>query len=164
MNDQIERRANVEAKTGGDSSASAGALQTIAERCADALFARDPCTQHLGMSLSAISPGKATLSMSVQSFMLNGHGTCHGGIIFTFADSAFAFACNSYNRLTVAAGADINFVAPAYPGDTLDATCEEVSLSGRTGVYDVRVHNQHGALIAHFRGRSYRLNKAVLDE
>jgi acyl-CoA thioesterase len=100
--------------------------------------------------------------MQVQPFMLNGHGTCHGGIIFTLADSAFAFACNSYDRLTVASGADINFVAPAYDGDTLSAFCEEASLSGRTGVYDVRVCNQQHALIAHFRGRSYSLKKPVL--
>ena len=93
--------------------------------------------------------------MTVRDDMLNGHDICHGGLITTLADSAFAFACNSYNELTVASGFAVDLLAPGRLGDVLTATCHEVSKAGRTGVYDCEVSNQHGVRIAVFRGRSY---------
>jgi len=114
-------------------------------------------TRGLGMQVVAIAPGAATLSMRVRDDMLNGHDTCHGGVIATLADSAFAFACNSYNDLTVASGFDVDLVAPALLGDVLTARASEVSRAGRTGVYDVDVCNQEGRRVAVFRGRSYAL-------
>ena len=105
----------------------------------------------------AIGPGSATLAMTVREDMLNGHDTCHGGLITTLADSAFAFACNSYNEITVAAGFDVNLVAAAHLGDRLTAVATEVSKSGRTGVCDIVVSNQQRATVAVFRGRSYTM-------
>ncbi len=101
--------------------------------------------------------------MTVRDFMLNGHRSCHGGYIFTLADSTFAFACNSRNAPTVASGCTIDFLAPAFEGDVLNANAREVSLSGRTGVYDVEVTNQSGQCVAIFRGRSYRLRGQVIE-
>jgi acyl-CoA thioesterase len=95
--------------------------------------------------------------------MLNGHGTCHGGYIFTLADSAFAYACNSYNLTTVAAGCTIDYLAPGREGDVLTAIAQERSASGRTGVYDIEVINQRGEKIALFRGKSYRIKGHVID-
>jgi acyl-CoA thioesterase len=104
------------------------------------------------------------LTMTVHADMLNGLQTCHGGLIATLADSAFAFACNSYNEATVASGFDIHLVAAAQLGDVLTATAHEVSRSGRTGVYDVTVDNQRGETVAVFRGRSYAIKgKALVD-
>ncbi len=121
------------------------------------MWAQDQASQALGMQILAMAPGTATLSMTVRQDMLNGHHTCHGGLLSTLADSAFAFACNSYNELTVASGFGIDFLAPAHLGDVLTASCAEVSRSGRTGVYDVTVTNQRGERVAVFRGRSYTL-------
>ena len=121
------------------------------------MWAQDQASQALGMQILAMAPGTATLSMPVRQDMLNGHHTCHGGLLSTLADSAFAFACNSYNELTVASGFGIDFLAPARLGDVLTASCAEVSRSGRTGVYDVTVINQRGERVAVFRGRSYTL-------
>lgn len=118
------------------------------------MWARDAASQGLGMSLDAIAPGAATLSMTVTDAMTNGHKTCHGGFIFTLADSAFAFACNSYNQNAVAQMASITFLAPAFAGDRLTAQALEVARSGRSGLYDIRVTNQSGAQIAEFRGHS----------
>lgn len=109
------------------------------------------------MQILAIGPGSAILSMTVREDMLNGHDICHGGFMATLADSAFAFACNSYNELTVASGFAVDFVAPARLGDVLTARCTEISKAGRTGVYDVEVCNQRGDRVAVFRGRSYTL-------
>lgn len=131
--------------------------QQIAEKVRDTMFADDAASKGLGMQIEAVGPGQATIKMEVQANMLNGHGTCHGGYITTLADSAFAFACNSYNEATVASGLSIDFVAPAKLGDTLIAFATEVALSGRTGVYDIAVKNQSGTLIATMRGKSYRL-------
>ncbi|MDM4765850.1 hydroxyphenylacetyl-CoA thioesterase PaaI [Pelomonas sp. SE-A7] len=131
--------------------------QQIAERVRDAMFANDRASKGLGMEIVAISPGAATLTMTVREDMLNGLDICHGGLITTLADSAFAFACNAYNEMTVASGFDVSIVAPGRLGDVLTAKAEEVQLSGRTGVYDIRVRNQRDELIALFRGRSYRL-------
>ncbi|MFO1037180.1 MAG: hydroxyphenylacetyl-CoA thioesterase PaaI [Geminicoccaceae bacterium] len=134
----------------------------LAHRVGREMFARDPASQAMGMTLLEIAPGSARLRMPVREDMLNGHGTCHGGIIFTFADSAFAFACNARNEVTVAQGAQISFVRPARGGDVLEAHAAEVTRAGRTGVYDVEVRDQKGHLIALFRGNSYRLQGHVV--
>ena len=131
--------------------------QTIAEMVRDGMYPQDHATQALGMAVQAIGPGTAVMTMTVRRDMLNGHQTCHGGMIATLADSAFAFACNSYNELTVASGFCVDLLAPAREGDVLTATASEMSKAGRTGVYDVEVRNQHGERIAVFRGRSYTL-------
>jgi acyl-CoA thioesterase len=131
------------------------AAQATAERARDAMWAGDRASQALGMRVTAIAPGRATLQMAVREDMVNGHGICHGGLIATLADSAFAFACNSYNEFTVASGFDINLVAAARLGDLLTAECAEVHKGGRSGVYDVAVVNQRGERVAAFRGRSH---------
>lgn len=133
------------------------APQQLAEFVRDRMFASDAASRAMGMQVASIAPGCATLTMTVRADMVNGHALCHGGLISTLADSAFAFACNAYNELTVASGFSIDFMAPARLGDVLTAICGEVSKAGRTGVYDVRVTNQNGDLIAVFRGRSYTL-------
>jgi acyl-CoA thioesterase len=126
----------------------------LARQCADAMWARDAASQALAVELSAIAPGRATAAMTVTERMVNGHDIAHGGYVFTLADTAFAFACNTYGVVTVAAGADITFVAPARLGDRLVAHAAERSRSGRNGVYDVTVFTAAGELIAEFRGRS----------
>ena len=131
--------------------------QEIASAVGVGMMAKDNASRALGMRLSHISPGAAHIDMTVRPDMLNGHNTCHGGIITTLADSAFAFACNSYNALTVASGLSVDFVAPAFEGDVLTARATELSLSNSTGVYDVMVFNQNGDCIAVFRGRSHRI-------
>lgn len=129
--------------------------QQTAERVRDGMLRADRATLALGMAVLQVAPGAATLTMRVREDMLNGHGTCHGGLIATLADSAFAFACNSYDELTVASGFGIDFLAPARLDDVLTARCQEVSKAGRTGVYDSDVTNQRGERIAVFRGRSH---------
>ena len=129
--------------------------QQVAEASRDAMWQGDQATRALGITVLTVAPGSATLAMTVRADMLNGHAICHGGLIATLADSAFAFACNAYNELTVAAGFDINLLAAARLGDMLTATASEINRTGRTGVYDVAVVNQHGQAIAAFRGRSY---------
>lgn len=128
--------------------------QELAEACAKAMWNDDSASQRLGMSLDHIAPGEATLSMEITGEMSNGHGNCHGGYIFTLADSAFAFACNSRNHLAVAQQNSITYINPGRIGDRLTAAAHEVSLRGRSGIYDVRITNQHGAHIAEFRGHS----------
>jgi acyl-CoA thioesterase len=136
----------------------------LAERVADAMYERDTASIALGMTVAAVSPGHAELSMTVRADMLNGHAICHGGFIFTLADSAFAYACNSYNLVTVASGCSIDFLAPAREGDVLTARAAERSAAGRTGVYDIDVVNQRGETIALFRGKSYRIKGHVVEE
>lgn len=136
----------------------------LAIACAQAMFKRDTASQAMGMRLLSVAPGCASVGMSVRADMLQGHGTCHGGYLFALADSAFAFACNSYNEATVAIGCSIDYIAPARLGDTLTAQCTEQSRSGRTGNYDVRVENQLGQLIALFHGKSYKVRGAVLAQ
>ena len=102
--------------------------------------------------------------MTVREDMLNGFDVCHGGLLFSLADTAFAFACNTYNRVTVASGATIDFLAPVYLDDELTAEASEQALGGRTGVYDVVVTNQRGKNVAVFRGRSHRLQGSLFDE
>ncbi|OYV00977.1 MAG: phenylacetic acid degradation protein PaaD [Burkholderiales bacterium PBB5] len=129
--------------------------QDTADLVRHGMLANDRATRMLGMSVDAVAPGRAVLTMVVRDDMLNGHDICHGGLIATLADSAFAFACNSYNELTVASGFAIDLLAPGRLGDVLTATCTEVSKAGRTGLYDTEVVNQRGERIAVFRGRSY---------
>jgi acyl-CoA thioesterase len=129
--------------------------QQTAEHVRERMFANDRASKAMGMRIDVMKPGEAVLVMTVRDDMLNGHDICHGGLIATLADSAFAFACNSYNELTVASGFAIDLLAPARLGDVLTARCREVSRAGRTGVYDAEVSNQRGERIAVFRGRSY---------
>lgn len=131
--------------------------QQIAELVRERMCADDHASNSLGMKVVGIGPGSATVTMTVRRDMLNGFALCHGGLITTLADSAFAFACNSYNQLTVASGLSMDFIAPAHEGDVLTAVATEVALTGRTGIYDVEVTNQLGKRIAAFRGRSSRL-------
>jgi acyl-CoA thioesterase len=138
--------------------------QRIAEATRDAMWLNDRASKALGVQVLAVGPGTATLTMTVRDDMLNGHDLCHGGLIATLADSAFAFACNAYNEVTVASGFDVNLVAGARAGDVLTATAREVNKSGRTGVYDITVSNQRGETVAAFRGRSYTMKgKAVVE-
>jgi acyl-CoA thioesterase len=134
----------------------------LAQAVGAAMYARDPASQGLGMTLDAIGPGRACMSMTVRADMLNGHQTCHGGFIFTLADSAFAFACNSHNHVTVGAGCTIDYLSPGRLGDVLTASAVEQTLSGKTGIYDVTVSNQDGRTIALFRGKSHRISGAVI--
>ena len=136
----------------------------LAERVATTMFANDRASQALGMRVATVSPGRAELTMTVRDDMLNGHAICHGGFIFALADSTFAFACNSYNRNTVAQGCSIEYLAPAHAGDVLHAIGVERSRGGRTGVYDIEVRNQNGRTVALFRGKSYRIDGHVVDE
>jgi acyl-CoA thioesterase len=116
--------------------------QQVAEAARDAMWKDDRASQALGMTIAAVGPGSATVTMTVRPDMLNGFDICHGGLIATLADTAFAFACNAYNELTVAAGFDVNIVAAARGGDLLTARATEVSRTGRTGVYDIAVTNR----------------------
>ena len=138
--------------------------QALAQSVATAMYARDRASQSLGMTIAAVGPGHAELTMTVRQDMLNGHAICHGGFVFALADSAFAFACNSYNLTTVASGCAIDFVAPAHEGDLLTAVAQERSVSGRTGVYDIEVTNQRGERVAFFRGKSYRIKGHVVEQ
>ena len=131
--------------------------QTIAEAASRAMHERDHAALHLGIDVIEIKPGFARLSMKVKQTMVNGHDICHGGMIFTLADTAFAHACNSYNLNTVAAGCNIDYLAPAKLHDVLTATAQEQTLVGRTGIYDVVVTDQHNKTIAVFRGKSARI-------
>lgn len=135
----------------------AAAALALAQRVRDTLFVADAAAQSLGMHVSEIAPGRACVTMAVRADMANGFGICHGGLVATLADTAFAYACNSWNEPTVAAGFGIDLLLAAQIGDTLSAAATVVSQGQRTGVYDVNVHNQRGELIAVFRGRSHRL-------
>ncbi len=135
-----------------------------AARVAQAMFERDRASQALGMRIIAMGPGWARLGMTVRAEMINGHGLCHGGIVFSLADSAFAFACNSYNEATVAAAASIDYLAAAREGDELTAEATELWRSRRSGLYEITVVNQRGERIALFRGRSHRIDGQVLEE
>lgn len=125
-----------------------------ATKCAEVMWENDSASKWLGMKIERVDEGSATLSLEIGETHTNGHNICHGGIIFSLADSAFAFACNSYNQNTVAQHNTITYVAPAKLGDTLIATAKEISKSGRSGIYDVNVSNNHGETIAEFRGCS----------
>jgi acyl-CoA thioesterase len=135
-----------------------------ATRVAQAMYERDRASQALGMRLVGVRPGWARLTMRVRDDMVNGHGLCHGGMVFALADSAFAFACNSYNDATVAAAASIDYLAAARAGDELTAEAAELWRSRRSGLYEITVSNQRGERIALFRGRSHRIDGQVLAE
>ena len=138
--------------------------QQVAEASRDAMWANDRACKALGIQIKSVGPGTATLTMSVREDMLNGHDLCHGGLIATLADSAFAYACNAYNEITVASGFDIHLMSGARLGDVLTASATELSKGGRTGVYDIVVNNQRDEQIAVFRGRSYTMKGKALVE
>ncbi len=145
-------------------SAAALSPQQLAEACAEAMLSTDWASQRLGMQIERIAPGEATLSMPITEDMLNGHGNAHGGFIFSVADSAFAFACNTYNQRTVGHQASITYIAPGRAGDRLTATAREVHRAGRGGIYDVQVTNDRGERIAEFRGHSRTVKGTHLPE
>lgn len=133
----------------------------IARACAEAMWKEDNTSKGLGMEILQVKSGEATLAMTIQPHMVNGHGIAHGGFIFTLADSAFAYACNTRNERVVAAQCNISFIRPARLGDRLIATAREISLAGRSGIYDVRVTHDDAA-IAEFRGHSRTIGGAWL--
>jgi acyl-CoA thioesterase len=136
----------------------------LAQRCADAMYAADSATRHLGITVHDVGPGQATTKLAVADHMLNGHRICHGGYVFTLADTAFAFACNTYDDVTVAAGADISFLEPVTAPATLTATAHETQRRGRSGLYDVTVRTEDGTVVAEFRGRSRSLGRPLLSD
>ena len=135
-----------------------------AQKIAAAMWANDHASQWLGFELIAVAEGTATLAMTVEQHHCNGHGMCHGGVTFSLADSAFAFACNSRNQATVAQHNAITYLMPGQLGDRLTAKAKEVSLKGRSGIYDVTVTNQTGSVIAEFRGHSRAIKGQVLKD
>ena len=137
----------------------------LAQAVGESMFAADSASRDfMQMELLACEPGRARMRMTVREAMLNGHKICHGGLIFTLADSTFAFACNSHNKVAVAAGCSIEFLKPGQLGDVL--TCEgvEQTLQGRHGIYDMKVCNQRGEVVAMFRGKSAQIAGNVLPE
>jgi acyl-CoA thioesterase len=137
--------------------------QQLAERCARTMYDRDPASQIAGMRIDSVAPGYAKVSMTVVPQMLNGHGTMHGGVIFSLADSAFAFACNSRDVASVAQHCSITFVTPGRSGERLTAECHEANLSGRFGIYDCTVTGEDGRVVAMFRGHSAAVRGSVLS-
>lgn len=135
-----------------------------AEKAAAVMWANDRASAWVGMTLDEVDEGTATMSLVIEEHHTNGHGTCHGGVIFTLADSAFAFACNSRNLSTVAQHTSISFLAPGQLGDRLIATAREVSLTGRSGIYDVTITRADGTQIAEFRGMSRQVRGTHFDE
>lgn len=127
-----------------------------AQSVVQSLYLADRVSQWLDLEFIEVVPGRVRIAMTVRAEMVNGHGMCHGGIVFSFADSAFAFACNSHGDPMVAAGASIEFLAPTPLGERVIATATEVFRAGRHGIYDVAVTAASGAVRAHFRGRSSR--------
>ena len=154
MSLQPEHTANIAPKP-----VSSGALSPdeLAHATAEAMYAADACSRALGLELLEVRPGYARLRMVVRPDFLNGHQICHGGLIFTLADSTFAFACNSYNINSVAAGCSIEFLRAVKGGERLSAEAVEQSLTGRTGIYDIRVINGEGETVAMFRGKSSQI-------
>lgn len=139
--------------------------EALARKVGEAMWSTDTASKDtMGMQLVECAPGRAVLRMEVRELHLNGHRICHGGFIFTLADSTFAFACNSRNRVTVAAGCSIEFLRPGQLGDVL--TCEgvEQALQGRHGIYDMKVSNQNGEIVAMFRGKSASIQGTVIPE
>ena len=136
----------------------------LAKAAAEVMRRDDNASKWLGMKVEEVRPGYARLSMVVTKNMVNGHNLCHGGLIFTLADSTFAYACNSHNQRAVAASASIEFLAPAFLGDVLTAEGVEQALKGRTGVYDMQVSNQKGEVIALFRGKSATIKGRLVED
>jgi acyl-CoA thioesterase len=138
--------------------------QALAEACARAMWAEDRASAGLGMAITRVAPGEAELVMTVEPRMANGHGICHGGFIFALADSAFAFACNSFNRRAVAQSNSITYLRPAQVGDLLTARATEAVQSGRSGVTDVTVLDREGRVVALFRGLSRTVEGQLVQE
>jgi acyl-CoA thioesterase len=147
----------------GDREPSQASREAVADRCAELMWAEDEASRGLGIELADVGPGRAVLTMRVRPDMANGHGIAHGGFTFTLADSAFAFACNSHNRRTVAQGCDIEFLAPVHAGDVLSAEAVERWRKGRNGIYDVTVRCGT-RVVAEFRGRSREIGGTFFDE
>jgi len=137
--------------------------QELAERCAEAMYARDRASQNAGMTIDAVAPGYSRVSMTLAPEMVNGHHIAHGGAIFMLADSAFAFACNSRDIPSVAQPCSISYVSPGREGERLTAECRETNLSGRFGIYDATVTAGDGRVVAVFRGYSAAVRGSVLD-
>ena len=138
--------------------------QQVAEASRDAMWKDDRASRSLGIEVLTVGLGTATLAMTVREDMLNGHHICHGGLVTTLADSAFASACNANNEVTVASSFDVNLLAAARLGDALTAPVREVNKAGPTGVYDINVNSQRGVPVAAFRGRSYTVKGRALVE
>jgi acyl-CoA thioesterase len=136
----------------------------LADRVMAFMLLHDQATNMLGMKVESVDAGKSCVSMVVRDDMINGFATCHGGLLFALADSAFGFACNSRNQRTVAVGCQIDYLRPALAGDELRATAVERSAGNRLGLYDVSIENQRGETVALFRGKSCRISGEVLDE
>jgi acyl-CoA thioesterase len=136
--------------------------QALAVKVSRAMLAKDRVAQDLNIQMLSVSAGSASMTMTVQERMLNGFAICHGGYITILADTAFAYACNSYNDVTVASSLGIEFIAAVQGGDVLTAKASEISLAGRTGLYDIEVTNQNGKRVAVMRGRSYRLKDKTM--
>ena len=134
----------------------------LARAVGRAMYEADACSRALGFELAEVRPGYARMRAVIRPDFLNGHGICHGGLIFTLADSTFAFACNSYNVNTVASGCSIEFLRPVHGGDVLTAEAVEQTISGRTGIYDIRVANGAGETVAMFRGKSAHIKGHVI--
>lgn len=132
------------------------------EEVGTSMMSRDVTAQWLGIALDEVRAGYARMHMTVKPEMANGHGLCHGGLIFTLADTAFAYACNSHNQVALASSCMIDFLSPGHIGDVLGAEAAEQVLRGRQGVYDVRITNQQGELIALFRGKSTQIRGTVV--
>ncbi|HYG04812.1 MAG TPA: hydroxyphenylacetyl-CoA thioesterase PaaI [Stenotrophomonas sp.] len=137
--------------------------EQLAAEVAAVMLAADQATRALGMQLESVQPGSASVRMQVRADMLNGHGTCHGGFIFALADSAFAFACNSDNQRTVAAGCQIDFLRPAGAGEWLRAVASARRIGARQGVFDVEIRDAQERLVALFRGRSSRIGGTLVQ-
>ncbi|MCF8468261.1 MAG: hydroxyphenylacetyl-CoA thioesterase PaaI [Sneathiella sp.] len=134
----------------------------IAKTVAETMYRKDTAAQHLGIALKEIGPGRAVMTMRVADFMLNGHHICHGGYVFTLADTAFAYACNAYNQNTVAQGAQISFLKAVAPNSLLTATAIEKARTGRTGLYDITVQDEKGQTVALFRGNSHTIKGQMI--
>ncbi len=144
---------------------SEASAKRLAEAVGREMLAQDKASRALGMVVEEVAPGEARLSMPVRDDLLNGHDLCHGGLIFTLADSALAYASNARNHVAVAAAAEIQFVSPARKGETLVATARERAATGSTGIYDIEVAERaSGRLVALFRGRTHRLRGSIIDE
>jgi acyl-CoA thioesterase len=137
--------------------------QRLAEAAAQVLLARDHASEAMGIKLLEVRPGYARMQMVVREDMVNIHGTAHGGMVFTLADSAFGYACNTHNKVAVASGCSIDFLRPAHLGDILTAAAVEQAIIGRNGVYDVRIENNKGELVALFRGKSTQIRGTVTE-
>jgi acyl-CoA thioesterase len=138
--------------------------EQLAAACAEAMYAADEASRRLGITIEGVAPGRATARMRVTEAMVNGHGICHGGYVFLLADTAFAFACNTYDAVTVAAGCDVVFVTSAREGDELVAEARERVRFGRSGVYDVTVSGTEGSRVAEFRGLSRTIGGRLLGD